>query len=56
MSPKLKKFAVLALVALVGAAGQSGFLPEGLASFLTLHMEALVLGAVGLILPELGKK
>lgn len=55
-SPKFKKFAVLALAALIGAASQAGLLPEGLGAFLSDHLDALATGVIGLILPELGKK
>jgi hypothetical protein len=56
MSPKIKKFAVLALSGVVGAAVSSGLIPGDVGAFLAAHAEALVLFAVGLVLPEIGKK
>lgn len=55
MSPKVKKFAILALTALVGAAVSSGLISGDVGAFLAQHLEAFGLFVVGLVLPEVGK-
>jgi multisubunit Na+/H+ antiporter MnhE subunit len=55
MSPSVKKFITLGVTGLVSALVASGILPESVTALLAPHVDALVLGVLGLILPEIGK-